>query len=159
MTAQRLDRVLTAYRIGDPAGTYPIFDGTGASLFPGRWNEAGQPVIYACEHYATAMLEKLAHGRGLLPANQHYITITIPNGVSYEVVGRDHLPGWDTPEPSTARAFGAAWLQERRSLILLVPSYVARVERNLLLNPAHPEFRHVTASLHEPVWWDARLFG
>jgi len=38
VNAQALDRTLTAYRIGDPAGAYPIFDATGSRLFPGRWN-------------------------------------------------------------------------------------------------------------------------
>lgn len=158
MKPQRLDRVLTCYRIGDPDGIYPIFDGSGAALVPGRWNEVGQQVIYACEHYSTAMLEKLARGRGDLPRNQHYITITIPDGASYEVVGRDHLSGWDTPEPTVARTHGAAWAAAGRSLILLVPSYVARIERNIVINPAHPEFGRITTSLHEPVWWDERLW-
>lgn len=158
MKPQRLDRVLTCYRIGDPDGIYPIFDGCGAALVPGRWNEVGQQVIYACEHYSTAMLEKLARGRGGLPRNQHYITITIPDGASYEVVGRDHLSGWDTPEPTVARTHGAAWAAAGRSLILLVPSYVARIERNIVINPAHPEFGRITTSLHEPVWWDERLW-
>jgi RES domain-containing protein len=40
-----------------------------------------------------------------------------------------------------------------------VPSVVARVESNILINPAHHEFRHVTTTLHEPVFWDRRLFG
>jgi RES domain-containing protein len=34
--AQTLDRVLAAYRIGDPDGAYPIFDATGSKLSPGR---------------------------------------------------------------------------------------------------------------------------
>lgn len=158
MTAQRLDRVLTCFRIGDPDGTYPIFDATGSRLAPGRWNDPRHPVIYASEHYATAMLEKLARGNGRLPPNQHYITITIPSGITYEVVTKDGLPGWDTLEPDTSRRYGARWASERRSLILLVPSYVARIERNVVINPHHPEFRVVTHSLHEPVWWDQRLF-
>jgi RES domain-containing protein len=40
-----------------------------------------------------------------------------------------------------------------------VPSVVARFDRNVLINPAHPEFRHIAATLHEPVFWDRRLFG
>jgi RES domain-containing protein len=83
VSAQRLDRVLTCYCIGDPDGVFPIFDGRGAALVPGRRNQLGQPVIYACEHYSTAMLEKLARGYGQMPHNQHYITITIPNAASY----------------------------------------------------------------------------
>jgi RES domain-containing protein len=158
MAAQRLDRTLICYRIGDPAGEFPIFDGRGALLYPGRWNRGERPVIYAGEHYSTAMLEKLAHGNGRLPPSQHFITITVPKGTSYEIVGRDRLPGWDTPEPSVACGFGEDWLREARSALLLVPSFVARIERNVLINPAHPDAAGLETSLAEPVWWDARLF-
>ena len=78
-----LDRVLTAYRIGDPAGAWPIFDSTGLRLAPGRWNTAASPMIYTSEHDSTAMLEKLVHGNGRMPTNQHWIAITIPPGVAH----------------------------------------------------------------------------
>jgi hypothetical protein len=42
--------------------------------------------------------------------------------------------------------------------LLLVPSVVARMGRNVLINPEHAEFPRVTHSLHQPVWWDRRLF-
>ena len=38
-------------------GAYPIYDTEGARLFPGRWNTETSPIIYASEHYSTAMLE------------------------------------------------------------------------------------------------------
>ena len=48
----------------------PNFDATGSKLYPGRWNTVASPMIYASEHYSTAMLfEKLAHGSGRLPPN------------------------------------------------------------------------------------------
>ncbi len=159
MNAQRLDRVLTAWRIGDPDGDHPIFDATGSKLYPGRWNTPASPMIYTSEHYSTAMLEKLVHGSGYLPPNQHFIEITIPNGLSYEVVEAAHLPGWDHPSCAASRVFGEKWQQLGRSSILLVPSFVARMENNILLNPEHPEFHRVTYGLHRPVWWDRRLFA
>lgn len=160
MTAQKLDRTLTAYRIGDPDGEFTIFDATGSRLFPGRWNLPETPVIYASEHYSTAMLEKLVHAAiGKLPPNQHFIEITIPRGLSYEVVTTDALPGWDDRSMNTARRFGTGWARERRSAILLAPSIVARMERNIVINPAHPEFGSIETSLHEPVWWGERLFN
>src|SRR5829696_9682772 len=134
---QRLDRTLVCYRIGDLNGEFPIYDARGSALFPGRWNTRDTPVIYAAETYAAAMLEKLAGGNGRLPPNQHYVEIVIPAGVSYEVVTKDHLPGWDTADPSVSREFGAQWVREGRSAILLVPSYVARAERNVVINPGH----------------------
>lgn len=60
--------------------------------------------------------------------------------------------------PATAsKEFGQQWCLERRSAILIVPSVVARFDRNLLINPGHSEFETITASLHEPVYWDRRL--
>jgi RES domain-containing protein len=155
---QRFDRTLVCYRIGDPKAEFPIYDGRGATLYPGRWNEGDTTIIYASEHYSTAMLEKLAHGNGRLPPNQHYITITIPKGTSYEIVTKDGLPGWDTLEPAVSRDFGERWRQQARSAILLVPSYVARIERNVIINPEHAEAIGIEKSLPEPVWWDERLF-
>jgi RES domain-containing protein len=109
-------------------------------------------VIYASEHYSTAMLEVLANGHGKTPPNQHYIMITVPRGTSYEIVTKDRLSGWDTLDPEASRAFGARWVTERRSAILLVPSYVARIERNVVINPAHADAAGIETSLPEPVW-------
>lgn len=158
MTGQVLDHVLRCYRIGDPNGDYPIFDATGSRLAPGRWNTANSPVIYASEHYSTAMLEQLVHGSGCLPPNQHYIEITIPNGVTYEQVTADLLPGWADQNRVASRQYGERWLMEKRSLILLVPSLVARPERNVLINPLHEDFHKITCDLAIPVYWDSRLF-
>lgn len=158
MTAQTLDRILTAYRIGDPAGQYPIFDAAGSKLWPGRWNTTASPMIYASAHYSTAMLEKLAHGNGQMPPNQHWIEITIPPGIPYEILSTAHLPDWDAEDCLAAKAFGETWRKSGRSLVLIVPSVVARMEQNVLINDAHPDARRITHSLHQPIWWDARLF-
>jgi RES domain-containing protein len=160
VTGQRLAQITKCYRIGDPAGAYPIFDPTGSKIAPGRWNTPSSPVIYTAEHYSTAMLEKLVHGGGMLPPNQHYIEILLPPGLSYEEVDIAAMPGWDDPAPSSrSKAFGEAWQQQKRSLLLFVPSLVARLEWNILINPDHPEFSKVQPDKrHHPVWWDARLF-
>jgi RES domain-containing protein len=44
-------------------------------------------------------------------------------------------------------------------LVLIVPSVLARVDKNILINPDHPEFGRITTGLHPPVWWDKRLFA
>lgn len=104
------------------------------------------------------MLEMLVRTTGKLPPNQHFIQITIPNGLSYEILDPAHLPGWDADRPSASRTYGETWQTSHRSLLLLVPSVVARMELNVLINPGHPEFPRLTHSLHHPVWWDQRLF-
>lgn len=159
MTAQVLDRTLSSFRIGDPNGAYPIFDATGSTIAPGRWNTPGSPVIYSSEHYSTAVLEKLVHGSGRLPPNQHYVQVTIPRGLTYEVLLGAAVPGWDTMPAVASKRFGEDWCLQRRSAILFVPSVVARLDNNILINPAHPEFSSIAVSLHQPVYWDKRLFG
>lgn len=159
MTAQVLDRTLSSFRIGDPTGTFPIFDAIGSTIAPGRWNTPGSPIIYSSEHYSTALLEKLVHGSGRLPPNQHYVESTIPPGLTYEVFSQPALPGWDTMPATVSKRFGEQWCLEKRSAILLVPSVIARLDNNIIINPAHPEFGAISTSLHHPVYWDKRLFG
>ncbi len=159
MKPKTLEEELTAFRIGDPAGEFRIYSAAGARRYPGRWNNTSSPVIYASLHYSTAMLEKLAHGNGRLPPNQHYITISIPRGLAYERLDPAGLPGWDTLEPGASRRFGAKWFAAAQSAVLLVPSYVARLEWNAVINPAHPEAGRITHTPPQPVWWDKRLFG
>lgn len=156
--AQR-KHTFVCYRIGDPNGDFPIYDARGSSLFPGRWNTPDTPVIYASENYSTAMLEKLVHGSGHLPPNQHYVVINVPSGTSYEDIASDALPGWATPEPTVSRDFGATWVREQRSAVLLVPSFVVRLERNVVINPAHPDTTRFEIGAPQPVWWDRRLFN
>jgi RES domain-containing protein len=157
MASRRLDRALRIYRIGDPRGRFPIWSGEGAARQEGRWHARSQEAIYTSEHYSTAMLEKLAHFNGELPAGQHFIAAEIPAGTSYEVVTKDSLPGWI--DADIARAFGARWLAEGRTAILIVPSFVAREERNVIVNPRHGEAQTIRRDLELPVVWDDRLLS
>ena len=148
---------LTVYRISD--GRHPLFDGTGAAIHGARWNSPGRPVIYAAATYAGAMLEVLVRaGSGRVPRHFQWIAITIPSGISCECLEPDGLPGWDQDDGAAPRAAGDAWLREARSAVLFAPSVVTRREFNVLINPAHPEFRLIGASAPQPVVWDRRLF-
>jgi RES domain-containing protein len=154
---RKLSEPWRVYRIGDPDGGYPIYSGTGARLFPGRWNAQGQGMIYTSRHYSTAVLEKLIY-TGEMPPNQHYLEIEIPAGVSYEVLTPEVLPDWNSSNSQASRAFGAAWFEQKRSAILIVPSAVAPLERNVLINPDHPDSSRIRPGLETPVYWDERLF-
>lgn len=153
-----LDEPRTSYRIGDKDGAFPVYSGEGARLYPGRWNRQGDGVIYTCEHLSTAMLEKLAY-LGELPSGQDYITITIPAGTSYEVLSVAKVPKWDRPNHRVSQKFGRAWFKAQRSAILIVPSVLVRTERNIIINPLHPDAAKITHGLEEPIWWDPRFFG
>jgi RES domain-containing protein len=158
MTHRKLLEPMVAYRIGDPRGEWPVFSGAGSSQYPGRWNDMGQAVLYLSQHLATAMLEKIIR-LNTLPPNQHYVEVSIPSGCSYEVVNPETLPGWNEESGQTARQHGSGWFEQKRSLVLFVPSAVTRVQQNILLNPFHPEFERVRPGKEIPVFWDKRLFS
>ena len=104
------------------------------------------------------MLEKLVQWNGTPPANQYWIDIAIPAGIPYEAVNADALPDWELLDSETAQAFGHRWYVERRSPILFVPSAVAHMERNIVINATHPDFPLLEPGTEKPVWWDERLF-
>lgn len=145
-----------AFRVADARHT--IFDGMGAMLYGARWSSPGRRVIYAAETYAGALLEMLVHASGSAPPHQAYIEIQIPAGMAVEEVVPDDVPGWEAKSFEASRAFGDRWYDERRTPVLLVPSVVTRVERNVLLNQEHPDFGNIHASQPVPVRWDARLW-
>ena len=148
-----------AWRIAD--GRFDVFSPVAASLVGGRWNSPGLGLIYASRSYAGAMLECLAHaGVGRVPRTHVAIEIAIAAAVSVEHHDQRTLPvGWDHADLHIARAFGDAWIREKRTAVLRVPSVVARREMNVLLNPLHADFKRIVAGSPEPVVWDARLFG
>ena len=153
--ASRRSGPLRAFRLADTRQT--IFDGSGAMLHGARWNSPGRRVIYAAETYAGALLEILVHA-GSVPRSQGYIEIEIPAGLPIEEIAPGDVPNWDSPSFETTRSFGDRWYDERRTPILIVPSVVTLVERNVLINQEHPDFHRIRASRPMPVRWDARLW-
>ena len=156
---RRLPAPLTVYRIGDARGKHKVYSSEGAFRDDGgRWHTRGDRVIYAAEHFSTAMLEKLVHWSGSPPNNQRYVEISIPAGTSYEEVLGNRLPGWDDASLTVARQYGHGWYGQQRSAILLVPSVVARPERNVIINDQHAEFPQITCGSEITMKWDERLF-
>ena len=127
-------------------------------LHGARWTSPGRRVIYAAETYAGALLEILVHASGRVPRSQGYIEIQIPAGLAIEEITVDDVPRWNSPSFESARAFGDRWYDERRTPVLIVPSAVTLVERNVLINQEHPDFVRIRASRPSPVRWDARLW-
>ena len=134
-------------------------DGTGAAVHGGRWTSPGRRVIYASETYAGAVLEKLVHTNiGRIPKNQRYVEILVPPDVVIEEAAPREVPGWDAADQLASRAYGDRWYDSRQTAVLLVPSVVTLVERNVLINQDHPALRRIRAGEPKPVAWDERLF-
>lgn len=141
------------------AGTrHPVFDGTGAALYPGRWNGRGQGVIYCGSSFAIALLERLCYtALGRAPRGDRYVEVDLPSDAVETFDAAAH-PGWERPNSDVALAFGRAWLLERRSLALRVPSAVTRIDWNVVINADHPDMGVLAVSDERPFDWDVRLF-
>ena len=105
-------------------------------------------MIYAAEHYATALVEKAAQLDSLkLPRTLVYVRIEIPDGSPVEELPLEALRGWDAEHKHESQQFGDRWYDEQRSLALIVPSLAAPgLERNVLINQRHPLFARVKAT-------------
>ena len=134
--------------------------GHGAYLYGGRWNLPGRALLYTAEQRAMALLETLVHlPVEDLPDDMYLLTLDVPDDTSRQLITPADLPpDWQRlslPQPTAT--IGHAWLQAGSSLALQVPSVVMPQERNLLLNPAHPEFIRVRLLDAQPFYFDERL--
>lgn len=138
-----------------------LFDGTGASLFPGRWNKSKQRVIYCGDSLSTAALENLVHLGGSNPMPKHFasVTIVVPEDVA---ANRQEAPdlrdGWDNPfNYAMCQSIGDEWYRSGRSLLLKVPSVASPGSYNYLVNQDHADFGRLQMSDQRPYRFDPRL--
>ena len=93
------------------------------------------------------------------PTDLRLLSIEVPDDLSTDEVELETLPqGWQAvPAPASLQALGTSWLRGGRSAALNVPSAVIPVERNILLNPRHPEAQRVRQVSEESFSFDTRL--
>lgn len=154
----------TLWRIAVDAPAYEAHDlaGKGAEITGGRWNAKGLPAVYTSESRALACLETMVHlNAGGLPLNRYLVQIDVPEVVwrSAKVVATDELPvGWDAEPPGKASLdFGSAWLRSRDTALMVLPSIIVPEERNVLINPQHPESARIAAKKVRKWLYDPRL--
>ena len=136
--------------------------GTGTKETGGRWNRVGDPLVYASETQALACLETLVHlNAGGLPLNRYLVAVTIPAAIwgGARTTTPGSLPvGWDAePAGRASLRFATDWLMAKDSALLLVPSVIVPDERNVLINPLHPDSRAITAVKLRKWLYDPRL--
>jgi RES domain-containing protein len=148
----------TMWRITTRRFAEQAFSGEGARLYGGRWNRIGQSVIYTAESRSLALLEMLVQDE---PLRAHYVLIPahLTESVSMETLEAAVLPrDWRTHAGREAlQTLGGAWLRQSRSCVLVVPSAVMPAERNFLINPLHPDFKHISLGEPETLDTDMRL--
>ena len=135
-------------------------DGDGARLWGGRWNSPGIPVVYASASLALAALEYLTHvDIRDAPDDLVAMAIDVPDEHGVSSIGPDQLSAdWNRIADSGACvARGDAWVAERRTLALRVPSAVVPEECNVLINPDHPGARDVRVVSTRRFQFDPRV--
>ncbi len=141
---------------------YDPLDPEGARRYGGRWNSRGTAVLYAADTIALAMLEKLVHLHRLEAlAMFRLCTLQLPDEAILPLAETALPPDWqaDPPTPAT-QAIGDQWVREQASLALTVPSVLVPRQRNLLINPTHPDFPALREGLEvEPFQFDPRLIA
>ena len=149
----------TAYRIVKKKRVNSAFDGDGARLFPGRWNSRGTPIVYTASSQALAILEIYVHCESEDLIHDQFVTIPISIASDCILALDNSLPeDWNThPASASTRIIGDNWVAENASVVLAVPSVVAPLERNYLLNPNHPDFKKIIIKEPIPFNFDQRL--
>ncbi len=143
-------------------GPHAAWSGEGARLYGQRWNPPGLPAIYAGTSFAVCLIELLVHAnRKSPPSGARFVEAEVPDDVSRERFDPASLPGWDDPhDTSIAQAFGRAWIESRRSALLIVPSVVtAGRDDNVVVNPDHADAVRIVVGPETPVALDPRFFG
>ncbi|WP_457637327.1 RES family NAD+ phosphorylase [Oceanithermus sp.] len=130
--------------------------GEGARRYPGRWNRAGEPVVYLASSLALAVLETRVHLE-VPVVSQPYVAL------EYELPGA--VQELDEPLPESwredveyTRRLGSRWLRAGAAAVLKVPSAVVPAESIYLLNPLHPEAAKTRLLRQLEFAWDERLF-
>jgi len=136
---------IAGWRIVKEKHVRTAFSGEGARVFGGRWNSAGVSVVYCSEHLSLAALEILVHtGPVTLRDKYRAYQVKIDAALVTTITEKKLPKGWDAQPPSTvSKQLGDDWVQAAKSPVLALPSVLVRIERTLLLNPKHRDFRKV----------------
>lgn len=114
------------------------------------------------ENRSLSILEVLVHLTDTLPDKYVLGSAQIPDDLLCETVNECDLPpNWSTltvRNQNATREIGDLWVQSQRSAILLVPSVVVG-EKNLILNPEHPDMDRIQFLEPVPFTFDARLLS
>ena len=135
------------------------FNGEGARLYGGRWNNPGIKMIYTAGSIALATLELLVHLDSTAALPSYSICSVDFDEALIEVLDPAGLPSnWhQSPPPLGLQIIGDNWISRRSSVVLHVPSAIVGDENNYLINPNHKDFAKLVLGGMKPFKLDSRL--
>ena len=128
------------------ASVEDMLSGEGAARYGGRWNPKGVRAVYCSENSSLAALEILANlARPSTFPSYRILDLDVPDGSIAAVPGTI-----GDPRQAGAESF-------RTRLAIIAPSFVNPLERNVVINPDHPDFDKVLPGTIRPFVFDGRL--
>lgn len=134
--------------------------GAGGLHASARWHSAPRLIVYASQSLALASLEMLVHvDLDLPPDDLLALQIAVPADIAQAELRPAQLPRfWRRyPAPKALQSLGNAWLDQRETAVLRVPSALIPGEFNYLINPQHPDARHIRVVDRSRFTFDPRL--
>jgi RES domain-containing protein len=141
---------------------YADLRGLGGLRSGARWHSAGRRIVYASDHPAAALLEKLVHfefeSADDLPTTYRLLEIEVPETLAANRLPAGALPNnWREHEHVT-RKIGDMWLRDGSSAVLVVPSAVTPHACNYLINPHHTDAGKIRIASRARHPFDVRRF-
>ena len=138
---------------------YISLDGEGGRWADGRWNSAGNPVVYLAASPPGALIEALVYlelDEDDFPPIYTLLRITVPQSLSIYTMRVPTGNDWMTT-PALTRKLGDAWLKSQRSALARVPSAIVPNTFNYLLNPLHKDAHRIRIAESLRAVFDLRL--
>jgi RES domain-containing protein len=138
---------------------YTSLEGEGGRLAAGRWNSAGNPIVYLAASPPGALVEVLVHlelDEDDFPPAYTLLRVTVPQSLSIYSIRVPAGDAWK-PSPVLTRKLGDAWLKSQRSALARVPSAIVPNTSNYLLNPLHKDAHRIRVAESLRAVFDPRL--
>ena len=136
--------------------------GQGAAIEGGRWNNTEVPAVYMGLSPAICCLETFIHTSSRPTFPLKITCFILPDEPAlYLEPDPGGLPsGWSAlPADHASMQYGTEWLNSLSHLGLIVPSAVLPLERNVVINPAHPAVGRITVQAMYDFIYDERMFA
>ncbi len=151
---------MEVYRLSRQKFSHTL-SGKGAAIKGARWNSTGVELIYTAANRSLAMAEVAVHFTlATLPDDYLMMTIHIPDNLPIQKITASELPqDWNIfPHPSSTQFTGDKFVADNKYCVLKIPSAVIKGDYNLLINPAHKDFKKIKIIAAEEFPFDKRVF-
>src|SRR5690554_6921197 len=137
------------------------FSGEGSKIYGGRWNRAGDAMLYFSQNLSLSLLEIIVHVEYAdMPLDYSFVEAELPDASIKTIQSVDFVQSKGNMEStvSNLQTLGSNWLKKMEGLALRVPSFISPQESNILINPGHKDFENLKILRVDKLNLDPRLF-